>query len=84
MQEEADEGGAIYTVDALSATFEKDGVGASITDLKVGDKIFVDGTVNGTAVTATKISLGHPGGHMKDGWGGQRGDKQAPAATTPQ
>jgi len=60
LQEEADEGGTIYTVDASNATVQKDGASAQITDLKVGDKIFVDGTVNGTSVTATKVMSGRP------------------------
>lgn len=37
-----------------------------LTDLKVGDKIFVKGTVNGTNVAATEISAGFHGGHRAD------------------
>ncbi|MDB5194681.1 MAG: hypothetical protein JWN50_695 [Parcubacteria group bacterium] len=58
--EEADEGGTVYTVDASGATYSKDGTAATLADLKIGDKIFIDGTVSGTNVTATKISSGHP------------------------
>ena len=58
MQEEADEGGAIYTIDASQATFTNKGAAATIATLKVGDKIFVKGTTSGTNVTATSISLG--------------------------
>ncbi len=66
--EEADEGGATYTVDASNASVTgKDGATAKLSDIKVGDKIFVQGAVNGTSVTATSISLGHPGGkHIED------------------
>jgi len=66
MQEEADEGAAIYTVDASAATFQKDGASAAIGDIKVGDKIFVQGTVSGTSVSATSVSLGHPQGIGRD------------------
>lgn len=59
--EEADEGNASYTVDASKATISgKNGVAVALTDLKIGDKIFVAGSVSGTNVTATSISLGHP------------------------
>jgi hypothetical protein len=61
MSEESDEGGASYTIDASSATVTNNGVTAQLSDIKVGDKIFVEGTVNGTNVKATSISLGHPG-----------------------
>ncbi len=61
MQEEADEGGAVYTVDASNATITKNNTAASLSDLKVGDKIFVKGTTSGTNVTATAISLGFGG-----------------------
>jgi hypothetical protein len=59
--EESDEGGASYTVDASKATLAgKDGAALTLSGLKVGDKIFVEGAVNGTNVSATSISLGHP------------------------
>ena len=61
MQEEADEGGASYTVDASNAIVTNKGSTATLTNLKVGDKIFVHGTTNGTNIVATSISLGHPG-----------------------
>lgn len=60
MSEESDEGGASYTVDASKATFLKDGAPATIADLKVGDKVFIKGTVTGTTVAATEVSLGRP------------------------
>ena len=66
MQEEADEGGASYTVDTSQATITNNGATAALSALKVGDKIFVQGTTSGTNVTATSISLG---------FGGCRGQK---------
>lgn len=63
MGEESNEGGASYTVDASKATVTNNGAAASLSDIKAGDKIFVQGTVNGTNVTATSVSLGHPGEH---------------------
>jgi hypothetical protein len=57
--EESNEGGASYNVDASHATVTNNGVSASISDIKVGDKIFVQGTVTGTNVAATSVSLGH-------------------------
>ena len=65
--EESNEGGASYTVDASGATVTNNGAAATLADIKVGDKIFVKGTVNGTNVSATSVSLGHPGGHGKEG-----------------
>lgn len=61
MAEEGDEGSASYIVDASKATVTNNGVAATLADLKVGDKVFVDGPVSGTTVTATTISLGHHG-----------------------
>jgi len=58
MTEEADEGGAAYTVDASNATVTNNGVAGNLADLKVGDKIFVQGPVNGTNVTATAVFVG--------------------------
>jgi hypothetical protein len=78
MTEEADEGGATYTVDASSATVTKAGASASLGSIAVGDKIFVKGTVTGTNVVATSISDGH-------GMGQHKGAPPAAtaAATTP-
>jgi hypothetical protein len=67
MAEEANEGGASYTVDASKATVTNNGATASFSDLKVGDKIFVQGTTSGTNVVATSVSLGHPGGGFGHG-----------------
>lgn len=62
----------IYTVDASGATVTKDGSASSVGAIAVGDTIMVDGTVNGTNVTATQIHDGQPprGAMMgeKRGW----------------
>ncbi len=65
MTEETNEGGAAYTVDASSATVTKDGAASTLSSIAVGDKIFVQGTVNGTNVAATSIADGHRGGWGK-------------------
>ena len=59
MAEESNEGSASYTVDASKATVTSDGTSASLSDIKVGDKVFVKGAVSGTNVAATSISLDH-------------------------
>jgi hypothetical protein len=84
MQEEAEEGGASYTIDATSATVTNNGAAATIADIKVGDKIFVQGTTSGNDVTATSISLGHPekGGHRKGGVEPTKDAESTEAATT--
>ena len=61
VSEESDEGGASYTVDASKATVTNNGASASLSDIKVGAKIFVEGSVSGTSVVATSVSLGHHG-----------------------
>ena len=63
MQEESDEGGATFQIDASNATVTNNGATASLSSLAVGDKIFVNGTISGSNVAATSVSLGHPGGH---------------------
>lgn len=62
MQEEADEGSISYTVDISNATITNNGINVAISSLKIGDKIFVQGTTNGANIVATSISLGHPNG----------------------
>jgi len=62
--EEANEGGAAYTVDASKATVTKNSSAAQLSDIKVGDKIFVQGAVSGTNVAATSVLVGHPGERM--------------------
>jgi hypothetical protein len=76
MAEESDEGGASYTVNTSSATITKDGAASTLTSFAVGDKIFVDGTISGTSVTATSVSNGHGGGH-----GGDNGADGIPEAS---
>ena len=67
ISEESNEGGASYTVDASKATVTNNGAAATLTDVKVGAKVFVQGAVNGTSVSATSISLGghHGIGHKE-------------------
>jgi hypothetical protein len=82
MSEESDEGAASYTVDASKATITGTaGASATLADIKVGDKIFVQGTVNGTSVAATSISLGHPGWHND---GNEGAETSEPAGQTDQ
>ncbi len=48
--------GAVYSVNAASAKFfDKSETSATISDVKVGDKVQVFGTVSGTSVTAEMI-----------------------------
>lgn len=44
-----------YAVDATNAKFYKDKATTTIASIVVGDKVLVEGTVNGTSVTATAI-----------------------------
>lgn len=44
-----------YTIDAGSATIEKDGASSTIGSVAVGDNVLVQGTVNGNAVTASSV-----------------------------
>lgn len=78
MAEEADEGSASYTVDASNASISVNGTAGTIASIQAGQKIFVQGTVNGTTVAATSISVGHPGGHG----GGRPHDNDADDTTT--
>lgn len=84
--EESNEGGASYTVDASKATVtDKTGATASLSGIKVGDKIFVQGPVNGTSVAATSISLGHPekvGKETNDTDGSAQSEASEPAGST--
>jgi hypothetical protein len=65
MGEESNEGGASYTIDASKATVTNNGVAANLSDIKVGAKIFVQGTTSGTNVSATSISLSRKGSHVE-------------------
>ncbi|MDE2078800.1 MAG: hypothetical protein KGI73_00250 [Patescibacteria group bacterium] len=67
-----------YTVDASNATVTKNGSTISLSTVAVGDTVMVQGTVNGTNVTATAIRDGIPAGGMHRGWGkGQQGGAPA-------
>jgi hypothetical protein len=44
-----------YTVDATNATIEKGNATSSISNIAVGDNVVIQGTVNGTSVTASSI-----------------------------
>ncbi|HTP57197.1 MAG TPA: DUF5666 domain-containing protein [Candidatus Paceibacterota bacterium] len=49
-----------YTVDASGATVTKNGASSTVSAIAVGDTVMVQGTVNGTSVTATTIRDGMP------------------------
>jgi hypothetical protein len=85
MTEESDEGGASYTIDASKASVTNNGAAGSISDINVGEKIFVQGTVSGTNVAATSISVGHPGEWMhkgNDSDGGATNEASEPASSS--
>jgi hypothetical protein len=44
-----------YTIDASSATVEKAGAISSISNVAIGDNVIVQGTVNGTSITASSV-----------------------------
>ncbi|HTY39965.1 MAG TPA: DUF5666 domain-containing protein [Candidatus Paceibacterota bacterium] len=44
-----------YTVDVSNAKFEKSGKTAALSDVAVGDNVLVQGTVNGTNITASSV-----------------------------
>jgi len=44
-----------YTVDASNAVVDKTGVTSTVSNIIVGDRVVVQGTVNGTAITASSI-----------------------------
>lgn len=73
MSEEGDEGNASYIIDASGATISKGGTIVALSNLAVGDKIFVKGTVSGTNIAATSIESGH--GHQ-----GAHDESDAPEA----
>lgn len=50
--------GTIYTVDATNATIIKNGTTSSVSNILVNDTISVQGVLNGTIITATKINDG--------------------------
>lgn len=44
-----------YTIDASNATVEKGGAASSVSALAVGDMVLIQGTVNGSSVTASSV-----------------------------
>ncbi len=44
-----------YSIDATNAKIEKEGVISSISSIAIGDSVIVQGTVNGTTITAASI-----------------------------
>ncbi|HTH93274.1 MAG TPA: DUF5666 domain-containing protein [Candidatus Paceibacterota bacterium] len=62
-----------YTVDATNAKVMKSNAASTVSAIAVGDTVMVQGTVNGTAVTATRID---DGVMMKGGT--PRGNTQSP------
>ncbi|MGH7141048.1 MAG: DUF5666 domain-containing protein [Minisyncoccia bacterium] len=51
----ANKGNITYTVDAANTTVTKQGKSASLSSVSVGDNVLVQGTINGTSVTASSI-----------------------------
>ena len=74
-----------FTVDASNATVKKNNATSTLSVIVVGDMVAVQGTVNGTNVTATMIRDGGVGvGAMGRGQGGPEGqDKGRSATSTP-
>lgn len=58
---------ATYTVDASGATVTKGGGASTVSAMTIGDNVVVEGTVNGTAITATKILDNVPQGRGNRG-----------------
>lgn len=74
---DSDNGSATtYTVNAASATIMKNGATSSLSAIAVGDTVMVQGTVSGSAVTATKINDG-----VVPGAGGMGGKGTGPSIT---
>lgn len=59
-----------YSVDASGAAVVKGGVTATLSQVAVGDRVMISGTVTGTSVVATHIN---DGVMLKGGMGGERG-----------
>jgi hypothetical protein len=70
-----------YTIDAAGATVRKNNATSSVSNIAVGDRIFVQGTVSGTTVTATSIYDGvgaMMGERGRGGWGGPNSSTTPP------
>ncbi len=76
--------GTTYTVDATNATVTKNGAASSVSGISVGDTVMVQGTVNGTSVTATAIHDGIPQGGRRDGAQNGAGSLSRTAPSLPQ
>lgn len=72
------------TVDASNSTVLYRGTQSSVSSIKVGDKIIVNGTLSGTTITATAISAGItlPGAVLHDIHPGTVGKVTAVSGTT--
>ena len=67
-----------YTVDATNAKVLKGNATSTVADIVVGDHVVVQGTVNGTSITATSVfdQVKKPDGQRGDDKGGENnGDK---------
>jgi Domain of unknown function (DUF5666) len=64
--------GTTYTVTTSGATVTKNGAASTLGSVAVGDTVMIQGTVDGSSVTATKINDGM-GGMMMGGKGGKTG-----------
>jgi hypothetical protein len=49
------QGGVTYSVDVTNATIKKGDTTGSVSSIAVGDKVVVQGTVNGSSVTASSV-----------------------------
>ena len=49
------QGGVTYSVDVTNATIKQGNTTGSVSSIAVGDKVVVQGTVNGTSVTASSV-----------------------------
>ncbi len=58
MQESTDGAGTVYSVDAADAAVKTRGDEAALSDIEVGDRIAVHGTINGSDITAGSICIG--------------------------
>jgi Domain of unknown function (DUF5666) len=59
-----------YTIDASNATIVKDGTTSTISNISTGDKVIVQGTVNGTSITASSVIDQGSGTNSGSGAGG--------------
>jgi len=67
-----------YTVDATNATVRKNNATSTVGSIAVGDKLFAQGTVSGTNVTATAITDGMMGRGNGMGQNGNNSSSTSP------